>query len=112
MINKIIPIIPEEIAQFLPNIDVSEILNYFGIETMYDIEISEMLEVKGTPLFQVKGTENINTQAGSFNAASISFLEGNGNIYYAESEGNIVKIIGHVSDYLPFIEDINLELTN
>lgn len=112
LINKIIPIIPEELAQYLPNIDISEILNDFGIETMYDIEIAETLEIKETPVFQVKGSENINTQAGSFNAATVSFLEGNANIYYAETEGNIVKIIGHVSDYIPLIEDINIELTN
>ena len=33
-----------------------------------------------------------------------------GGMYYSESEGNIIKIIGYISDYIPIIDDINLEL--
>jgi hypothetical protein len=116
IINKIIPIIPAEIAQYLPDIDISEILEDNGIATYYEFDTPEIpaallaYHLDTTALLQVDGSENINTQAGSFNAAKISIVKDNGKIYYAESEGTIVKIIGHISDYIPIIEDINLEL--
>lgn len=115
-LNKFINIVPEEIAKYLPNIDISEVLNDFGIDTTYEIDIPEVpanllsYHKDTTALFEVKGSENINTQAGSFNAVKISIIKDNGKIYYSESEGNIVKMIGYVGDYIPIIEDINLEL--
>ena len=115
-VNKFVPIIPEEFAQYLPDIDISEILNDYGIDTSYQIDIPEIPAVvlayhrDTTALFKVEGSETINTQAGSFNATKISILKDNGKMYYSESEGNVIKIIGHVSDYIPIIDDINLEL--
>ena len=115
-VNKFVPIIPEEFAQYLPDIDISEILNDYGIDTNYQIDIPEVpanllpYHDDTTALFEVAGSENINVEAGQFNAVKISIIDDNGRMYYSESEGNIIKIIGYVSDYIPIIDDINLEL--
>jgi hypothetical protein len=115
-VNKFIPIIPADFAQYLPNVDISEVLNDFGIDSTYTIDTPEVpaelmaYHADTTPLFNVVGSETIETQAGSFNAAKISIIVDNGKMYYSENEGNIVKIVGHISDYIPIIEDINLEL--
>ena len=114
-VNKFIHIIPDEFAKYLPNIDISEILNDFGINTSYTIpfEFPENLmpyHVDTTPLLEVIGTENINTEAGSFDAAMISLIDYNGKLYYDESVGTVVKIIGYLSEYIPIIQDLNLEL--
>lgn len=115
-VNKFVPIIPEEFAQYLPDIDISEILNDYGIDTEYQIDMPEVpanllpYHSDTTPLFEVMGSENINVEAGQFNAVKISIIDDNGGMYYSESEGNIIKIIGYISDYIPIIDDINLEL--
>ena len=110
IVNKIIPLIPEEFAQYLPVVDISDVLNDFGIETVYNINISERQELEGSPLFEVKGQETVNVEAGSYDTSKISVLEGNGKLYYSQDARNIVKISIPISDYIPIIEDINLEL--
>ena len=115
-VDKFIDIIPPTLEPYMPNIDISEILEDNGIETYYEIDVPEIpaavLEYHKdtTALFEVKGSENVNTQAGTFNAAKISILKDNGKIYYSEDKGNIVQIVGHISDYVPIINDIKLEL--
>jgi hypothetical protein len=110
-VNKFIPIIPADFAGYLPNVDISEVLNDFGIDTMYTIDIPEIpAELEKSAIFEVMGSENINTQAGSINAVKVSILEDNGILYYSESDGTIVKMIGQLNDYVPILEDVNLEL--
>jgi hypothetical protein len=114
-LNRFINIIPAEFAKYLPNIDISEILNDLGIETSYAIDIEMPANLlpyhyDNTSLFEVIGTENINTPAGSFNAAFMAIADLNGRMYYAENAGYIVKISGFLSEYIPIISDLNLEL--
>ena len=110
-VNNFVPIIPEEFAQYLPNVDISEVLEDMGIDTVYEIEIPEIPEkVLETYQFEVWGTESISTQAGTFNAAKVAVFENNGILYYDETEGNLVKFVGQISEYVPLLEDINLEL--
>jgi len=115
-LNKFIEIVPPELAQYLPDIDISEVLNDQGIQTIYEIDIPEVpaqlfpYHDDTTALFEVDGSEIVNVQAGQFNAAKISIMDNNGHIYYSEDEGNIVKIVGYLSEYVPIIEDLNLEL--
>jgi len=115
-VNKFVEIVPPEFAQYLPDIDISEILNDYGIDTMYQIDIPEVpanllpYHSDTTPLFEVVGSENINVAAGQFNAARISIIDDNGRIYYSEDEGNLIKIVGYIGDYVSIIDDINLEL--
>lgn len=110
IVNNIMPIIPDQYAQYLPMVNISEVLNDFGIETEYDIELEEMEEIEDTPLFEVLGEQNIQTETDSYVAADLSLLEGNGNIYYSDSVKNVVKINIPISRYIPIIKDIHLEL--
>jgi len=112
LINKIVPIIPPELAQFLPVVDISEILEYYEIEPSYEIDLPNLnlKESFKTKLFEVLGTESVQVQAGSYNAVHVSILEENLIMYYAEDEKNVVKLTGYLSDYIPIIEDVNLEL--
>ena len=111
-VNKFVTIVPPEFAQYLPNVDISEVLNDFGIDTIYEFETPEINPalIEETPIFMAKGTENINIEAGSFNAVSIPIFENNAHMYYSESEGNIIQLTGYLSEYIPIVEDINLEL--
>ena len=112
LVNTIMPIIPPEIAQFLPVIDISEVLEYYEIDSNYEIDLPD-LDLKDsfkTRLFEVLGTENVNTQAGNFNAVHVSILEENLILHYSEEEENVVKLTGYLSDYIPIINDVNLEL--
>ena len=115
-VNKFVPIVPAEFAQYLPDVDISEVLNDYGIDTNYQIDIPEVpanllpYHDDTTAFFEVMGSENINVEAGQFNAAKISIIDDNGNIYYSEDAANIIKIVGYIGDYIPIIKDINLEL--
>lgn len=111
-INRFVSIVPPEFAKHLPNIDISELLNDMGIDTFYEIEIPEITEpvLEESPIFWVKGSETVNTPAGSFDAVKVSVVEDNAKLYYSESEGNFVKIVGSISDYIPILDDITLEL--
>ena len=116
LVNKIFPILPAEIAQYLPTIDISDVLEDFGIASTYEVDIPKLgpglfpYHTDTTPLFEVLGTQSVNVQAGQYNAAKVSVLELNGEVFYAENARNIVKITGHLGDYVPIITDINLEL--
>ncbi len=115
-LNKFINIVPAEFAKYLPDIDVSEILNDFGIDTEYDIDIPEIpatilaYHKDTSDLFGVLGSENINVKAGALNAVKIGMVKENGQVYYSEAKGTIVKIIGYLHDYIPIVDNLNLEL--
>ncbi|MCJ7571698.1 MAG: hypothetical protein MUO82_07460 [Candidatus Thermoplasmatota archaeon] len=116
IVNKFIKIVPDDIAKYLPNIDISQILNDRGIETTYTIDIPEIpadlmpYHSTTTPFMEALGSENIKTEAGSFDAAVISIIERNGEIYYSDDVGFLVKGIGHFSEYIPIVQDLNIEL--
>jgi hypothetical protein len=65
---------------------------------------------KSTYFFRVNGDTTVNTKAGNFNCKDISILDENAHFYYCQDSKNIVKAVAHVSDYIPIIDDINLEL--
>jgi hypothetical protein len=112
IVNKFIPIIPAEFAQFLPDVDISEIMEYYGIPTEYelafpDINIKDTFKTK---IFEVWGTENVNVPAGNFNAVHVSVMEENIILHYSDTVKNVVKLTGYLNDYIPLVDDINLEL--
>ena len=110
-INKIIPIIPEQFAQFLPVVDIAEVLESFGIPSEMEIPFPlNMDHYKSTVFFKVNGDKSVNTGAGNFNCKDISILDDNAHFYYCPDAQNMVKMVAHLSDYIPILEDINLEL--
>jgi hypothetical protein len=103
-------VIPEEFAQYLPNVDISEFLEDMGIPTEIDLPIAAMEEFLRKTPFKVSGQETVNVEAGSFSATRIKVAGGVGNLYYSEGANNFVQIYSPANDFLPAISNVNLEL--
>jgi hypothetical protein len=109
-VNKFIEIIPPEFAKYLPDIDISEVLEDFGLPTEMTFEIPEIEELIRKPIFEIINQQQVTTPAGSFNAYTINFVQGTGVLYYSPETNNIVKIQGPFSEYVPILQDLNIEL--
>jgi hypothetical protein len=103
-----INLIPPELAEYLPVIDISDILA--ELEIPAEIEIPEMEEFFRKAPFEVELLQQISVGAGSFNAYNIEFLQGTGELFYSPEAENFVKIEGNLHDFIPIAEDIKLEL--
>lgn len=110
IVNNIIPLIPADFAKYLPNVDIAEVLEDFGIPTVMELEIPYVAEVMRKAPFAVSGQEMVNVGAGSFSATRIKILGGIGNLYYSDEVNNFVQISSPASEFLPAINNINLEL--
>jgi hypothetical protein len=112
-INKLAGIIglefiPPELQGFFPVIEISDILDFLGIENT--IEIPETEETLRKPTFECKGLKSINIPAGTFNSYVISIAGGLGDMYYSAEKENIVKIEGYLGEFIPVADNLNLEL--
>ncbi len=108
--NKILSLfgmgfIPPELAQFLPIVDISEVLNAFNI--------SDKMPLPKVPdIFESSSQKSITVEAGTYDAYDISILDGIGNMYYSPEVGMILKMTGNFNDMFPFMQDINIELSD
>ena len=100
--------IPPEIQQFLPVIEISDILDFVGIAN--EIEIPELEETLRKPTFECKGMKSVNVPAGTFSSYEISLGGGLGDMYYSPDKENIVKIEGYLGEFIPVANNLNLEL--
>jgi len=101
-------IIPQEIAQYLPIIDLSEMLTDFGIPN--EMTLSELDEFWDEKPFVCKSEENVNVDAGSFTTSNINFFFGSGELFYAPEVQNMVKIRANLNRFIPIMDDISLDL--
>jgi hypothetical protein len=96
--------ISDMLLDILPIINISYVLQQY-------LEIGNVFETPEIPpILLCDSFEEITVQGKPYNAYNISVIGGLGNIYYAPSAGNIVKISGHFKDIIPFISDLNIEL--
>ena len=96
--------ISDMLEDILPVINISKVLQNY-------LEIGNAFETPEIPtIFFCESTEEITIQGNSYEAYNISGIGGFGNIFYAPSAGNIVKISGHFKDVIPFVSDLNIEL--
>ena len=109
-VNKFIEIVPPEFAKYLPDIDISEVLEDFGFPTEMEFEIPETENLMRKPMFEVINQEQVSTPAGSFNAYKVYFVQGTGVLYYSPEQNNVVKIEGPFSDFIPILQDLKIEL--
>ncbi len=106
---RLLGMIPEDykeysdlIKQILPVVDLSDTLTLF--------EISNPIAIQEFPVvFYCLDREQVTVQAGSFDAYNITIL-GIANMYYAPDVGRIIKITGTLKDFIPFLENVNMEL--
>jgi hypothetical protein len=100
------PLLPPEIAELLPDIDIKDALEMRGMSNIF--EIPEIPSI-----FSCFNMENITVPTvppETFNAYNISIAGGLGRIYYVPELKNIIKISGQLGDLIPFIDDIDMEL--
>ena len=110
IVNRFVPLLPPEIARHLPDIDISDLLDDLGIPSVMELELSEMKSILRKSVFEVSGQETVDVEAGSYIATRIKLVGGVGNLYYSEEANNFVQLYCPVSDFLPAINNINLEL--
>jgi hypothetical protein len=88
-------LIPENIAEILPVIDIMNMIDVFGLNELFD----RYLEMEEYPdILSVTKTELITVEVGTYNAYNISFMNGLGYIYYSPDVGNIIKTSGFKID--------------
>ena len=108
--NYIVPLVPDDFAQYLPTVDIVDVLQHYGIPPVMDINIPYVEDILRKAPFEVSGQETVTIGAGSFNATRIVVLGGVGNIYYSDEVKNFVQMNSPASEFLPVITNINLEL--
>lgn len=105
-----IDILPPFIADFLPIIDISEMLNSFGMSN--EMSIPAFNDLFDEPALKCRSEEDITVKAGTFTTYDIWFMVGAGELYYSPEIQNIVRIDANIDRYIPIIDVISLELTN
>ena len=105
-----IELIPPGLEQFLPVIDISEVLESYGYPSA--MAIPEVEESFRRALFICSDQKTVSVPAGAFNVYEISILSGMGDIYYSPEVGNIVKFSGYLGNFIPYMDNIDLELVS
>ena len=107
-------LIPPEFAQYLPVVDLAQVLEDWGIPTVYNIMIPGLWDplYHDLHLFHVDAQQTVTVEAGTFDTYYLPMIRGIGEIYYSPDAGNVVKVQGNFGDILPIVENINLELIN
>ncbi len=105
-----VDILPPIIADFLPIIDVAEVLNSFGMSNQMDFAGIDY-GLFDEPLMKCRSEQEVTVQAGTFTTYDIWFMVGAGELYYSPDAQNIVKIDANIDNYIPIIDTISLELT-
>jgi hypothetical protein len=100
--------ISPEFAQFLPVIDISEYLSFYNISN--SIQIPDVDEFFRKTPYMCEGTSFITTQAGSFESFKIDIMSGIGTLYYSPEIENIVKLTGHLDNFIPYLNNVDMEL--
>jgi hypothetical protein len=94
------------LCNLTPVVNIKNVLNQYLGGNVFEVP-----EVP--PVFLCLGRDNVTVPVGTFYAYNISTLvKGLANIYYAPVAGNIVKIVGNFEGILPYISNINAELTS
>jgi hypothetical protein len=105
-----VEILPPEIGDQLPVIDIGELLEGQGIPT--EIDIAEMEEFFRKPPFEVERMQSVSVPAGSFNCYNIEIVQGVAEMFYNSQVENVVKIRGNLGDFCPIAENIEMELVS
>jgi len=110
ILNKFLNIIPPEFAKYLPVIDIGEMLQDLGIPSLINMELPEIEELLRKPIFESSEEAIVNTNAGAYNSYKLRVLQGVGELYYAPSVKNFVKLYTPLNEYIPVIQSIEMQL--
>jgi hypothetical protein len=95
-----IELIPPELAKYLPVVDISEFLADQDINNT--IRIPELKKMFRKPVFEVDRMEN--------NLYAIEIVQGVGEIFYSPAVENVVRIRGNLHDFIPIVDNLEMEL--
>lgn len=110
LFNNIFHFIPPELAKYLPEIDIAEILEDFGMPSQMQTDIPELKEMLRKPIFELNNEKTISVPAGSYNTYQLMFIQGFGELYYSADVGNFVKISMPINEFLPLFQNIDMVL--
>lgn len=105
-----IELLPPSLLQYLPVIDIVEILEDIGMGN--ELELPELEGIFDTSMFLVRSEDELIVDAGTFTTYNIQVFLGAGNVYYSPEVKNVAKIEANIDDYIPIIENISLELVS
>jgi hypothetical protein len=101
-------IVPPEFAKYLPDIDISEYMTDQGIENVIELPAMEKLFRK--PVFEVDSMKQVSVPAGSYSSYNVELVQGIGEFYYSADVENFVYIIGNLNDFIPIVDNLEMEL--
>ena len=110
LFNKIFHFIPEDLAKYLPVIDIGEILEDYGIPSLINQDLPGLETFFRKPLFISRFIKTITVPAGTYETYQTLFASGLGEIYYSPEIENFVKISTPLNDYCPIVQNINIAL--
>jgi hypothetical protein len=97
--------LPPELEVLLPVVNIKDALNAFGIGNVFSVP-----EVPG--IFTCDDITTVTVPAGTYETYDISIAQGIGSVFYAPTAGSVIKISGNFHDIIPYIQDLNMELTS
>ena len=95
--------IPAKFSELLPIIDINQAITALDSENVFKFPVNDSM------MF-CTNTENITVPAGSYNAYTITFLEGQAQCYYAPMAGNVIKISGNLEQLIHGLTNFKMEL--
>ena len=104
-IDNIFKILPPEISDLFPIINISDLIELTGGDNSFEIPGSDVS-------FECVNQEVITVPAGTFNAYKIQIYGDKGTLYYAPDAGMVIKADLNLQEYLPFLSDITFSLSD
>jgi hypothetical protein len=102
-------IIPPSLSKYLPVINIAEFMTDMGMPSTFNIPYLEKF-YRLDP-FKVYTQKQIAVPAGSYNNCyQVDILGGIAEMYYSADAKTLVKVTGYIGDFIPYLENINLEL--
>lgn len=110
LFNNIFHFIPDDLAKYLPVIDIGDILQDFGIPSLINIDTPGLETFFRKPLFSSRTMKSVSVPAGTYDSYQVLFASGIGEIYYSPQAENFIKISTPLNDYCPIVQNINIAL--
>ena len=97
--------LPADFAALLPVIDIKDAMTTYRGTNVFQVPVVPYA-------FLCLNTENISVIAGLFEAFNITLFGGLGQCFFAQDAGNIILLKGNFEQLIPFVKNIDMELTD
>ena len=76
------------------------------------IEVAQMNKFYRLEPFNIYTQKQISVDAGTYNCYQVDVLGGLAELYYSPQAKMLVKAVGYLGDFIPYLDNINLELVS